>query len=160
MSFSEGPLRRELSGVQTSVCLLIFLKNVDGTSTPLKLPLVQTGLMDEPIGIEAGKGSSHFVEFGGGAVDFEADELSDFESFAEIFANVIEVSESGIAVGVGFTAIDDVTIEGEIVIKNACFGFGFLDEGGKSGDKIVEFSGLDFEIRMKTDGHDGGVVRF
>jgi hypothetical protein len=62
---------------------------------------------DEEVGVEVGEGFAELVEFFGGAVDFEACEVGEFEEFSEEFADVFEVGEDagGAELKAAFSAI-------------------------------------------------------
>lgn len=107
---------------------------------------------DEEVGVEVGEGFAELVEFFGGAVDFEACEVGEFEEFSEEFADVFEVGEDAGGADVGFAAGAAVAVAGEVVVEAAGFGGGFFDELGHEGEEGVEVSFADIEVGVEADG--------
>lgn len=112
----------------------------------------QASFTDEKVRIEVGERCAEFLDFLRRAVDFEPDDIGEFEKFSEQFADVSEMSENAFGTDVGFAAKGGVAVAGEIVIQAGRLGGGFFNERWHERGKGFEVTFTDFEIRMEADG--------
>jgi len=84
-------------------------------------------------------------------VDFQAVELRHGEGFFNASSDVVEVSEGGVSVDVGFPAEGLVPVDGEFEEKAAFFGAGEFDKAVDVFFEAVHLAFGDFEIGMDTD---------
>jgi len=84
-------------------------------------------------------------------MDFEPDEVGNFQGFAQEVADVLEMSQSTRGPDIGFPAEDDLITDREIVKENSLLVAGPFNEGGHPGDKLGELSGMRFEVGMDAD---------
>lgn len=94
---------------------------------------------------------SEFIELFRRAVHFHSGEIGDLEHFREQYAYVVEMSEDVVGVYVTFAAENFIAVDAKAVEKVLSLNRSFLDEPRKASFNGLEFSGMNFEIRVKTD---------
>ena len=82
---------------------------------------------------------------------FYPGEIGHGEHFREQCADVVEMRENAVGVGIAFTAENFVAVNGKPVEKVPFLGRGFLDKTREPGFDRLQFSGVYFEIGMKAD---------
>jgi hypothetical protein len=82
---------------------------------------------------------------------FYPGEIGHGEHFREQRANVVEVRENAVGVGVAFAAEHFITVDSKLVEKILFLRGSFLDKTREPGFDRLELSGMRFEIRMKAD---------
>ena len=85
------------------------------------------------------------------AMHFHPGEIGHGEHFREQRANVVEMRENAVGVGVAFAAENFVAVNAEAVEKILSLGRGFLDKTREPGFDRLQFPGVHFEIGMKAD---------
>src|SRR5438067_7972852 len=82
---------------------------------------------------------------------FYSGEIGHGEHFREQRADVVEMRENAVGIGVAFTAENFVAVNGKPVEKVLFLGRGFLNETREPGFDRLQFSRMHFEIGMKAD---------
>jgi hypothetical protein len=82
---------------------------------------------------------------------FHAGEIGHLEHLREQRTDIIEMREQALGTFVRFPAKHFLAVRSEPVEKIFFLGCGFLDEPRKPSFDRLQFSGMRFEIRMKTD---------
>src|SRR5438874_10501228 len=82
---------------------------------------------------------------------FYSGEIGHGEHFREQRADVVEMRENAVGIGVAFTAENFVAVNGKPVEKVLFLARGFLDKTREPGFDRLQFSRMHFEIGMKAD---------
>lgn len=101
--------------------------------------------------VELGERLLEWGQFLSWSVNLEAVELGKGKGLFDLSTDVFEVGENSGGPDIGFTTEDLITADGEIVVKAGVLSGGAGDEVLHQGFEVVEFSFLDFEIRMNAD---------
>jgi hypothetical protein len=85
--------------------------------------------------------SSQLVEFLRRAMQFQSNQVCDFEGIGEQRIHIVQVSENAFAIGVAFTAENLVTVDGESVEKILLLARGFSTKAGSAVLNTSSFPG-------------------
>ena len=88
-------------------------------------------------------------------MDLQAFKVGNGGGLVEQVADIGDVAEGACGSDVGFSAMDDVVLNCEIVVKARLLGGGALDEAVDQSAEGVELTGVNFEVRMKADDFGG-----
>jgi len=108
-------------------------------------------LKREPRWIEMGERLFQLSQLRRWPMYLHAGEIRQGEHFREQRAHIVEMRENAFGIGVAFAAENFVTVDGKAVEKIFLLRRGFLDEAREPGFDRIQFSGMDFKIRMKAD---------
>ena len=103
------------------------------------------------VGVELGERFLEWGQFLSWSVNLEPVELGKGKGLFDLSTDVFEVGENSGGPDIGFTTEDLITADGEIVVKAGVLSGGAGDEVLHQGFEVVEFSFLDFEIRINAD---------
>ena len=84
-------------------------------------------------------------------MEFQAQQVGDFQCFVEQVADVGDVGQRGFCADVAFAAENHVVRDGEVVAEAVFFRRGAGDELREQRLECVHLSGVDFEIRVDAD---------
>lgn len=103
------------------------------------------------VGIKWGVVVAEFVEFFGGAVDLDADDLDEGDEFLEDRVDVGGVEEQGFGADVGFAAENGVVTDGEVVVEVILFRAGSADHLVEQCAGLGHVAGFDLEVGVDAD---------
>jgi hypothetical protein len=113
--------------------------------------LATLGVANKPDWIEMRQRPSQLVEFGCRTVHFQPGEVSYLERFRKHRAHVVQMGKKRRGVGICLAAENLIAIERESIEKVFLFVCCFLDESRKRGFERLQFSRVNFEVRVKAD---------
>ncbi len=102
-------------------------------------------------GLRCARGAFSLLSSSAGPCNYTRVRSAILSISAEQYAYVVEMRENALGAFVGFTAEDFIAVNTEAVEKIVFLGRSFLHEPRKGGSNGLEFSGMNFEIRVKTD---------
>ncbi len=103
------------------------------------------------IGVERGVVVAEFIQFPGGAVDFDAQDVDERNEVLEDRVDVGGVEEEGFRPDVGFAAEDRVVVDGEVVVEVVLFLGGSADHLVEQSAGLRHVPGFDFKIGVDAD---------
>ncbi len=121
-----------------------------------EISAIDTAFPDEPLSVQGGQGAAQLVQFGCRAVEFKTDQFGQGQCFSQKGGDIIEMSESGLAIDIRFPAEDVATIDGEFVINRAWLGRSPFDKAVSHDLEGVEVSRMRTKIGMDTDQFGSG----
>src|SRR5205809_1620696 len=94
---------------------------------------------------------SELIELVRRSVQFQPDQIANLHCLGQHRANVIQMREDALGIGIAFPAENFIAVDRESVEKILLLGSGFLDESRECGLEGLELPRMHFEIRMKSD---------
>src|SRR6478672_8789485 len=94
---------------------------------------------------------SQLVELRRRPVQFHSDQVRDFHRLSQHRADIIQVCQNTVRIGVTFATKNFVAVDRELVEQIFLFGLGLFHEPWKRRLKGIQLAWINVEIRMKGD---------
>lgn len=105
----------------------------------------------EPRRLQMREWPLEFLDFLRGTVHFQPNQVRHLERFSEDDADIIQMSQEPLGIGITFAAKDLVAIDAEFVKEILLFRGCLFDEERERSLKRLELPRVHFEVRMKRD---------